>query len=171
MRNILAKISVSVRVAVRKINRIIVIFRRELESEAVINWAIAIIGRLECRCLLVQNGRRAKSACSAESHTILVAECILCATSLIVSDILAVTVPPLPGFLSIQNRVHKRAHALAVGAVRFHEIDYIEAVSLVLSGVLHTEVIPLRIAVSAIIILQIKFIVKGAHFDRLAKIT
>ena len=43
MRNILTKISIGVRVAVRKIDCIIVILGCKFESEAVIDWTIAII--------------------------------------------------------------------------------------------------------------------------------
>lgn len=69
------------------------------------------------------------------------------------------------------HRVDKRSHALVVGAVRLHKIRQMKPVSLSFSGILDSEVVPLRKAVSAIIVFEVQFVSKGCYFDCFSQVS
>ena len=89
---------------------------------------------------------------------------------LIISDVEAVTTPADSTFLSIFQRVDQRTHSLAISAIRFHEIDKMEAVCLVFPSILDAEEVPLSVTMRAVIVFQIKFIFKLAHFYGFSKV-
>ena len=72
---------------------------------------------------------------------------------MVVSDVVTVSLPPNPAFLSLLYRVDQRLHALVVSGLRLHEVDDVEAIGLVLACVLHPEVVPLGVAIGAVVVL------------------
>lgn len=74
---------------------------------------------------------------------------------LIIRNIVSVTVPPNAIILGLFNRVQQRAHPVCICRVRLHKVDDVKAVGMILSRVLHLEIVPLSEASRAIIILKV----------------
>ena len=84
---------------------------------------------------------------------------------LVVRDIETVTVPAdLLGF-GLLGTVDERLHTLVIVAVRFHQVDNVEAVSAVGPRIAYPEEIPLSVAVSAIVILKVQIVLTVRNFD------
>ena len=81
---------------------------------------------------------------------------------LIISYIKTVSLPADPSRFGFFNRVHQRPHPVGVCRVGLHQVDYIEAVCMVLPSVLDFEIVPLSESTSAIIIFEIQIILEVA---------
>ena len=81
---------------------------------------------------------------------------------LIISYIKTVSLPADPSRFGFFNRVHQRPHPISVCRVGLHQVDYIEAVCVVLPSVLDFEIVPLSESTSAIIIFEIQIILEVA---------
>ena len=95
----------------------------------------------------------------------------LLARALVVGDICAISLPTYPAFLGLLDAVDERLHALVVVRVRFHKIHYVEPISSVFPCVLHTEEVPLREAISAIVILQVQVVLSIRYLDGFSQIS
>ena len=84
---------------------------------------------------------------------------------LVVAHILPVAVPPLTELFGFNLRIHQRLHAMIVETIRFQQIYDVEAVELVGSRVLHTEIVPLGVASRAIIWLEDKIVLEFVHLN------
>lgn len=67
--------------------------------------------------------------------------------------------------LSVLTAINERFHPLVVVGVRFHQINDVEPVSPVFASVLDSKIIPLRVALSPIVVFQIKIVLKVVNFD------
>jgi hypothetical protein len=81
---------------------------------------------------------------------------------LIISYIKTVSLPADPSRFGFFNRVHQRPHPVGVCRVGLHQVDYIEAVCVVLPSVLDFEIVPLSESTSPIIIFEIQIILEVA---------
>ena len=81
---------------------------------------------------------------------------------LIISYIKTVSLPAYPSRFGFFNRVHQRPHPVGVCRVGLHQVDYIEAVRVVLPSVLDFEIVPLSKSASPIIIFEIQIILEVA---------
>ena len=78
---------------------------------------------------------------------------------LVVADILAVAIPAYSTwFCCFFDRIDERLLPLVIRAIGFYQIYYVEFVSNVLAYVVHFEVVPLRVACRAIIVLQYQIV-------------
>ena len=59
---------------------------------------------------------------------------------------------------------------MVVVAIRFHEVDDVEAISLVFSHILHSKIVPLSKSICAIVILEVKFVLRIRYLDCFAQI-
>ena len=121
--NEFAEIGVGVWVAVGKVNCIHVILSCVLESEAIVDGSIAIVGWLlrSTRCIV--DLIRIKILISSKLWTILIFESFFQSSRLIVCDVLAISLPAYVDGVCILHGVSQRSHALVVGWIRLHEID------------------------------------------------
>lgn len=94
----------------------------------------------------------------------------LLAGTLIVGDIGAISLPTYPTFLGLLDAVDERLHTLVVVRVRFHKIHYVEPISSVFPCVLYSEEVPLREAISAIVILQVQVVLSIRYLDGFSQI-
>jgi len=63
---------------------------------------------------------------------------------LVVGNILALTDPPNIISLRFFERINQRSHSLIVSRIRFHKVGQMKSVSLIFSGILNSEEVPLR---------------------------
>ena len=73
--------------------------------------------------------------------------------------------------LGLLHRVNQWFHTHVVVRIRLHQVDNIEAINSIFACVLHPEVVPLGIAASAIVVLQVQIILCVRNLDCLAQIT
>ena len=79
----------------------------------------------------------------------------------------SVTLPPNPRFLSLLDRVDEWLHSMIVIGVRLHQVYDVEPVGGVFARVLHSEEVPLSVAVRPIVILQEEIVFGVADFHNL----
>lgn len=101
----------------------------------------------------------------------MVLECSLGAIRLVVSNILAFSLPSKLAALSrVLQGVNQRSHTFGVGRIGFHKIAEIESVRLILPGVLYPEVVPLREALRAVVILKEQIVLEWPDLHRLPEV-
>ena len=74
-------------------------------------------------------------------------------------------------FLSLFYRVDQGFHTHIVVGVWFNQVDNVEPVGLILPGVGNRKVKPLRVAVSTIVVFQVKVVLCVANFNRPSQIS
>ena len=99
---------------------------------------------------------------------ILILEGFLLSPSLVVSDVLAVSLPTDICHLGILDGIDQGSHTLIVGGIWLHEVDQIESIGLIFPCVFDSEVIPLAETLSTIIILEVAFVFKRSNFHDLS---
>ena len=63
------------------------------------------------------------------------------------------------------DTVNEWLHSLVVVTVRLHQIYDVEAIDFVLARVLHSEIVPLGITVSAVVVFQVEVVLSVSYFN------
>ena len=144
-------------------------FEHDLEGQGVVEWAITAVVVVAAHPWNATSSRRA--GCQRTKHSIggLVVRLLL-SSALIVSNINSVALPSDFVLLSLLDRVDQWLHAHVVVGVRLHEVDDVEAVHFIFLCVLHSEVVPLRVALGSVVVLQVEVILGVADLDSLAQV-
>ena len=95
---------------------------------------------------------------------------LLLSSALIVGHIKSVALPANFVLFCFLYRVDQWLHAHVVVGVGLHEVHDIETVLFVFLRVKHSEVVPLRVARGAVVVLQVEVILGVADFDCLAQV-
>lgn len=90
--------------------------------------------------------------------------------SLIVCNVLAVALPADSALFRLFHAVDERPHPLVVVRVRLHEVDYIEAVFLIFLCILNSEKVPLGETVGAVVVLEVKVVLRIRNLHGLLQI-
>lgn len=77
---------------------------------------------------------------------------------MIISNVMAVSIPSYPRSFSFFDRVNQWFHALIILRIRLHKINDIESVCLILFDVLQAEIVPLSETTSCIIVFKVQII-------------
>lgn len=81
---------------------------------------------------------------------------------LIIGNIKTVSLPADPSRFGFLHRVYQRSHSVSICGIRLHQVDYVEAIRVILPRVLDLEVVPLCETPSAIVIFEIKIVFEVA---------
>lgn len=164
-------VRIGIRVAVTEVDSIIVVFSSIFECQAVVNGAIPIICRLHGGGRSIVDGIRIKVLSSPKLSGVLVLKSFLDAASLVICNILAVSLPTDVGGVCILQGIGERPHSFVVSWIGLHEVNHMETVSLIFPCVLNSKVIPLAKTLGAIIIFDVHLIFEWSYFHDFSKIT
>ncbi len=90
---------------------------------------------------------------------------------MIITNILAVSVPAFSKFLGLYFGIHKWLHSMVVETVRFKQVDNVEAVSTAWSCILNSEIVPLCVATSPVVWFKYQVILELIYLDSSAEIS
>lgn len=103
-----------------------------------------------------------------ECQSVIEATALLLQGVLEIAYVLSITIPTNPLAITLLCsflRVEQWLHALVVGTLWFNQIDEIELVSCSSAGISDSEIIPLSISSSVVIILQDQIILIVSNFN------
>ena len=86
-------------------------------------------------------------------------------------DVESVSLPSDAIFFCLLGRVDEGLHTLVIVRIRFHQVDYVEAIDLIFPRVRYSEIVPLGVAIRPVIILQEEIVLKVVHFDGFPEIS
>jgi len=96
---------------------------------------------------------------------------LLFSRALVVSNVVAVTVPPLLVLLRFFDAVDQRLHPHVVVAVGLHHVNEIEPIRFVFPRIMNSEEIPLRVGASSVVVLQEQVVLRVRNFDDSSQVT
>ena len=151
-----------------KVNCIHIMFGCILKCKTVVTRTIAIIRRLLRTHVCVLDLIRVEVLISSELWWILILKGFFNSTCLIIGYILATSLPANLCSVCIFHWIYKRPHSFLVSRIWLHKVNKMYSICLIFSGVHYSEIVPLTIALCAVIIFDIALILMRANFHNLS---